>query len=222
MTGAAGACDPAGGSMIRRRLQGGPIPRHRLTRAESRTASFHEAGHGCAAAALDVPFDRIDIISTEDRFGRIHYASDHLALWDSIQYRHNNPRAIQLVERRIIVCLAGAEAQRRFAPYSYWWHSGTNDRGNVEKWLRRLLAGSPNYDDPETAYSPEQLAKLDTVAAHRYRISLYLRAEMLIARLMPQIERVAEALLQRNVLGRADVLRLMKPRPCRAIPNKRN
>ena len=44
--------------------------------------------------------------------------------------------------------LAGAVAQRRYAPRSDWWQGGSSDRESADSWLQRLISGPPEYDDP--------------------------------------------------------------------------
>ena len=210
---------------------------HNHTRAEKRITSYHEAGHCCSAVALNLPFTSVDIIPNpdENKLGRILWS--YPAEWWS---PNPKPHVIKAIENKQVALLAGAEAQWRFAPYSFWRASGAGDRWMVDRLLRQLIVGPVTYDDPAyepfydeesgdyygdmtgvAYYAPGRLEKMETPAARGYRIMLDLRAVMLVRRLWPQIERVAEVLFRRKVLRRDEVVRLMQPRPVSKLHPRR-
>jgi hypothetical protein len=131
------------------------------------------------------------------------------------------------------VSFAGAVAQRRYAQRSDWrggmghtgvspkaakWlaraHSGT-DLANINNHLQHLIVGPPDYDyeDHEWCYLPHQV--LDHKALKPYHAKFEARAAALVKQLWPQIERVAEALLEHKSLTEAEVYKLMGVRRVR-------
>jgi hypothetical protein len=199
--------------------------RRRPDIVQKHTTSIHEAGHACAAVALGLRFKTVDIIAGKGRRGRIIWPRDWLRdPWRLLQDEGNNqnPRIVDLAKRRIAVTFAGSAAQRRVVAGAtdLWWDA-YSDRAVADRWLQRLIAGPPDYgpkwelDRYATWYPPERFLSNNTLDDHhsRYRA----RAAALIARLWPQIERVAAELIRRKVLSFDEVRRLMN-HSARRIP----
>jgi hypothetical protein len=201
----------------------------RIPTTQLHVTAFHESGHVCAAVALKLKFTTVDIIPNEDkgRLGCVHQISDEIwkRLWD-----HTNPRVIKLVERQIVVDLAGAAAERRFEPRSNWLHGSKTDRENVDIWLQRLISGPPDADypfeipegiepfyDDEDWYPPHRL--LDRKTLDNYHAKYSARATALVEQLWPKIQIVAAALLERKTLSYAEVCKLMTE--ARRIPRNK-
>jgi hypothetical protein len=171
---------------------------------EARTTAVHESAHGCAAISLGLRFRTIDIFIHEGGDGHI----------TGLRLRYG----VFSIERMILVLYAGAMAQRRFSPSSKWQHGSRSDRRSADVWLQRLLSvdvrlqrlrrgnlcGDYYFGDPEFLPSHLDRQTLDRLHVH-YR----LRAAGLVARLWPQIERVAAKLFQHKFLTYAEVRKLM-------------
>lgn len=84
------------------------VPVKRLSRL--RSTAYHEAGHAMAGHLLGVPFRYLTIKSDGTALGRVQFRPSRLINADT--FDNLSPRRRDLVERRIIVSLAGPEAQR--------------------------------------------------------------------------------------------------------------
>ena len=218
--------------------------------ADLRTTAHHEAGHAVAAITLGIEFLKVDIIEGPSWRGRIQYdmtfgSSAHTA-WVRLQEgRHQDPAVIDLAERLLITSFAGAVAQRRFAPNSYWAEDGGKDLQVSDLYLQRLLAGPPDSDaesklapfddfyDDESGdyygdsafpdqddikfwYPPERIVDEQTLKAQHAKFDA--RAKALVREHWPAIQRVARALLEKKVLRQAEVKRLIARRHSRKNP----
>jgi hypothetical protein len=186
------------------------------------TTAIHEAGHGASAVALGLRFKKLYIDPKQNRrtLGEINWG-DVDTTWELLREKSKDPRIIALVQRRIVTNFAGIAAQCRVAAGTtdlcYDSHS---DRSAADAWLQRLIAGPPNFDDPripfvkgisncrrEFWYPPKKLVSRKTLDAYHSRFRA--RAAALVARIWPQIEIVAEELIQQKVLSFDEVHRLM-------------
>jgi hypothetical protein len=218
-----------------------PMTKRRAPTADERTTAYHEAGHACVAIALHIAFRSVDIISDASARGRIHYVvrkgSAVQKIWNQLQNgQHEDPAVIDYVERRIVTHFAGAIAQRRYAPNSYWNEDASSDLNSSDVYLQRLFAGPidftdtsrmqsrDDYYDDETGdfygdsmvpptddtafwYPPERITDAETLKAHHANFDA--RTKALVRELWPEIKAVAGALLKEKVLSQAEVLRLM-------------
>jgi len=93
--------------------------------------AFHEAGHAAAAFVLGVP---VRVIGVENGgTGFVHHRGVFgRKLPDTMKY--NRPLEFRdRVERNVIIALAGAAAQKRYAPKSWRrYHSESDMQGAVE------------------------------------------------------------------------------------------
>jgi hypothetical protein len=117
-----------------------------MTKALWRTA-YHEAGHAVTAWTLDLGVKMVTIAPTEDTLGHVlvrRHMTSRLA--DQVRY-DLTPGRRDLVERKVLVSLAGMEAERR--------HSG-----------RRRLSGAGLYrlpPDQRDEYSAKAGGRVDFV-----------------------------------------------------------
>jgi hypothetical protein len=72
---------------------------------------YHEAGHVAVAFHLSVPIRRVSVRRTADYLGAIwlNRPAHEFGQWGAL-----SPRQRDRIERRIIVALAGSEAERRY------------------------------------------------------------------------------------------------------------
>jgi hypothetical protein len=169
--------------------------------ADKRVTAHHEAGHGCAAIALRIPFRSIDIIENDSGSG------------------HITPRAhkktVDFIERRCICLFAGPLAQRRYAPSSGWlsdlgfngyreWDLCYGD--DLPPGRSRVLKTSMGSD---LSHIQVLLAALGRGNDYAYFAELEARARDLVCELWPQIKIVAAALLRHKVLSERQVRKLL-------------
>ena len=198
-------------------------------------------GHAVVAIVLGIEFIKVDIIEKPAWRGRIQYdmtfGSSAFNAWRRLQERHHqDPAVIALVERLLITSFAGAAAQRRYAPNSYWDKDAGSDLNGSDLYLQRLLAGPPDFDDDSKLapfddfyddesgdyygdsafpdqddikfwYPPERIVDEQTLKAQHAKFDA--RAKSLVREHWPAIQRVARALLKKKVLSQAEVCRLM-------------
>jgi hypothetical protein len=194
--------------------------KRRPTRREMqhlRTVAFHEAAHAVVSVELKDAFTTVDIIIDDERdsAGTLRRSRSTFPKFvTGMPYRSTplpNGRAVDWIERRILVEFAGGLAQRRYAPRSDWlWGMGHDG-----------IESGPCYDDGadtyhvKTAYRSdlyhidEWLKRLGRYGDEAYRAELEARSKFLVARLWPDIQRVAKVLLKKKVLTQSQVCRLM-------------
>lgn len=157
----------------------------------NRVAAFHEAGHAVAAVVLDVPFERVSIRSDDPSLGQAVFAGVPLSPdW----YLEGDREARDAVENRIVVVLAGPEAER----------FTRNEYGPA------VLGAVADSELVRLALEPLG-AELGLEGVRNYQAYIRDRARLLVNGLLNRraIEAVAAALLERHTLTAADVARVV-------------
>ena len=137
-------------------------------------------------------------------------------------------KAITRIRALLIWSSAGSRPRLPVSPRSRvaasttdLWYDGHSDRMVADVWLHRLILGPPDWGNCPPYpylfngcqigwYPPDQLLDCKTLDDHQSRYRA--RAAALVARLWPQIERVAIESLRRKVLSFDEVRRLMTRR----------
>lgn len=124
-----------------------------------RVTAYHEAGHAVAAWALGARLHRVTITPGQDYAGRV---SRNRSLPESTLY--GNPDYARLrMEREIKIALAGAIAQRRAFPHSYWRAGAHTDERNIGEILVCMYPSERKGDDGWRAREYwRQLLKIET------------------------------------------------------------
>ena len=182
-----------------------PVPR-RLSKQQLQHTATHEAGHACTAIELKDAFTKVEIVGNEKSAGQVHRSSKDPEFRRAIRAPRGDARAVAWIERRIIGLFAGGMAKRRLAPRSDWqWGMGDNGL-ELNEWYsdfednfepRYCKAVAPNSDLDQIN---EWLHHLGRHYDEAYRSKLEARAEALVKKLWPDIQRVAQALLKKKVL----------------------
>jgi hypothetical protein len=154
-----------------------------------RATAFHEAGHVVAAWRQGVRVYRVTIVPTDGFMGRIDHQTvlrgNRLDLNSSDRVRGN-------ADRRIIICLAGPEAQRRHRPCSWRaWHGRDDHTTAVDLALRM--------------HGCEKAA-----ATHLRRLGQ--RSRDLVTASWASVEAIAEALLDRGTLNQIAISAILYSR----------
>jgi ATP-dependent Zn protease len=154
-----------------------------------RATAYHEAGHAVAAWHVHLRFRRISIVpnGAEGTLGKVVLAG--LRVTESDLY-DMAPRTRDLFERRIIVSLAGEEAERLVSG-RISRHSGSRDREHVAELLFQMIAS----DEEASSYLKWLSARTRTL----------IRAEQN----RPLLDALANALLERRTLTGTTVRALL-------------
>ena len=162
-----------------------------------RRTAYHEAGHALAAWTLKIPFKRVSVVAAAETW---HVLYPALSDWDSTP-----PRARDRLERKMIVSLAGGEAERLISGRSN--HRGArSDYRNVWDIVSRL-AGSI---EEAGAYSRWlSLRARSLIRAPQHRPSLDALAAALMAQ--SKIDGVAAVTIMRDARLAAARAQLMSP-----------
>jgi hypothetical protein len=133
---------------------------------------------------------------------------------------HSDARAIQIIERNIIVTFAGGIAQRRYAPSSPWrYDMGYQRRRKTFPALhygdhivpsRVAYLSWPAYES-DLAHIDDYLAYMEKRCDIAYQARLRARAEELVEAHWPEIQSVARALLKQKTMSEGEVRRAMSP-----------
>jgi hypothetical protein len=154
-----------------------------MTNKSERNTAFHEAGHAVAAFCVRQKVRKASIVPKMDTLG--HVVHSPLKFGDNGLF-DDSPRGIDRAEKRIVICYAGPLASRKFQPRSRWKLGGSGDFDTA----RMLMAHLQGPDD-----------KYNTL----YSKLLWRRAELLVDFRWPEINAVAEALIEHRTLD-ADAL----------------
>ena len=165
-----------------------------------RRTAYHEAGHALAAWKLKIPFKRVSVVAADKTWHVLYPALLSGSDWDSIP-----PRARDRLERRMIVGLAGGEAERLISG-RYNHRGARSDYRNVWDIVSRL-AGSI---EEASAYSMWlSLRARNLIRAPQHRPSLDALAAALMAQ--SKIDGVAAVTIMRDALLAATRAQSMSP-----------
>lgn len=141
--------------------------------------AFHEAGH----AAVDLFFGHdLEHVTIERRGDSAGHASVDRSQHDALRYEDELQKQV-VFERAIIAAMAGAAAQRHFAPLSVDDEHAASDRRVALEYFEELDVRTPEVFEA-------------------YWELLRLRTSALVEHLWPRIERLAAALLvSRSLTG---------------------
>jgi hypothetical protein len=97
------------------------------TAEQDRVTAHHEAGHAVVAVVLNTKIRSVSIESDEHSAGRFRHSSKigGNPEWDT------TPRVIVGVERQVVICLAGLEAQKKYRKSSVRNYHGETDFHNA-------------------------------------------------------------------------------------------
>ena len=154
--------------------------------------AYHEAGHA-VAIYLDQAFSEVSIVGNEKAAGYVVYEDSDpeiLEAWND--GNRDDARVVQWVERSLIVAFADAIAQRRFSPRSDWRQGMGHGQFVV-----------PGSDIQTVIRRVDDLGYRGKHAA-TYQADLQARAA-LVNEHWPEIQKVAEALLEHETLSVDDV-----------------
>lgn len=173
------------------------------TRREA--TAYHEAGHAVVAHMLEYQVRRVSIAPKCGSDGRVSWRNPikNRSVRSKLEYgsEADLDRVRYLIDHAIIVCMAGAFAQKRHNPRTGWRYSGSGAaRGEF------LLKGS---DDQQALELMSRVYEDEKVRA-AYSRYLEARAEDLVKRYWSKIERLAITLLDRETIS-GDIREAMMP-----------
>ena len=162
--------------------------RRKPTSSALRATAYHEAGHALANDALGFKNRKVSIVSDAESTGRVEPEVNLRPA--SLTYGDSSPARLGRWHNRIIVFLAGREAQRKFNPRSIRSYMSRSDLDKASKILERLHTENSEY-----------------LAARRY---LETRTRNLIRRGVNwgKIEDLADALIEKRTLDGEQVRRI--------------
>ena len=155
--------------------------------------AYHEAGHA-VAIYLDQAFSEVSIVGNEKAAGYVVYEDPDPGILEEWKFgNRDDARVVQWVERSLIVAFADAIAQRRFSPRSDWRQGMGHGQfvvpgSDIQTVIRRIDGLGYRGKDAAT-----------------YQADLQARAEALVNEHWPEIQKVAEALLEHETLSVDDV-----------------
>lgn len=147
--------------------------------------AFHEAGHAVIAWSLGLRVHRVTVIPSKDYLGLAVCQNALAGIKLDID---NSDRAMIKAEKRILVALAGAAAQKKFSPRS------------VQSW-------DPSLDYQVASDIAQRIHGSDDVV-DAYLRWLQFRTEHDVAFHWPQISCVAQALIENKTLNGSEVVSL--------------
>src|SRR5262249_54095246 len=164
--------------------------------AARREVAYHEAGHAVIAHMLGYQVRRVSIAPKSGSTGHVSWRNPikNRSVKSKLQYgsEANLDRVRHQIDHVIIVCMAGALAQKRHNRRSDWGYSGSGAaRGEF------LLKGS---DDQQVLELMSRVYEDEKVRDAYWRY-LKARAEDLVERYWPRIERLATTLLDRETIS---------------------
>jgi ATP-dependent Zn protease len=159
------------------------VDRRRKTREAT---AYHEAGHAVLRSHFDLPIRRVTIRCDRETAGKVEGKGALYLRGIDIEI---TPAKQERIFRRIMVCLAGEVAQAKFSKRSVRnWHASSDHQKAADFALR--VSG----DD-------EGAALLLRWLMHRTKNMVEVR--------WPQIQKLASALLEREVLSGDEVRELI-------------
>ena len=149
--------------------------------------AHHEAGHAILAIKLDVTFGRVTIAPNADSLG--HITLHRLLKRGDLEWGGDVSKKWR-IDRAMLIVLAGPYAQKRQAPQSRWRtrnYIGFNGGGDFDRVIN--LKWGLHEDDK---------------VAKKYLQYMEAWTEQLVERYWPNIEAVAQALMERETLTYAE------------------
>lgn len=169
----------------------------RPTKALIATA-YHEAGHAVAAYHFGVRVKSVTIQPTDDSLGAVIHARLDRRTAEMVEYGSITPGGREKVERMVVIVYAGGVAERQ--------HKGRHNHRGAQLDYSTVI----NYID-KLSGSPEQ-----TEAYLRW---LYIRTVDLVTNVLwPEIEVVAQALLEYRTLSGDELRQILQASRTRGRP----
>jgi hypothetical protein len=162
------------------------------------STAYHEAGHAVAAWWLGHPPKQVTIAPGDGYEGRAQHASPFRNMSSDVSPAWTDPESVEGVrmmrrfDHAIIITLAGPLAQKRHNPRSHWRFGATGSRAG-----EHVSHGSDYQQVSDLIFRVYEGADKVADAYWRY---MEARAEALVERLWPRIERLARVLLERETL----------------------
>jgi ATP-dependent Zn protease len=157
---------------------------------DTRSTSFHEAGHAMVAIWFLEEFEIVTIVPNDDYAGCVHrvWTQQHTELLEE----NFEPLQEPFLMKNIMILLAGEYAQTRFDPSSVSDDQLEGDRMAIHHFLDQLA----NPMDEELRHAWEHLLRIKT--------------RRLVDGLWPQIEQIAHALEERKTLTHQEVTEILR------------
>jgi ATP-dependent Zn protease len=149
------------------------------------STAYHEAGHAVCAWRLRMKIRKATVISNEYSAGRVQIGKMSKASLSDIELGTRFSTGRIQAEKQVMVAMAGAVAQRKFAPRSWRSYHDSADHEIISDLLERYAG----FDDDGV---------LD--ARQHYKL-LRQWTEQLIRNDWKLVEAVAEALMERGTLS---------------------
>jgi ATP-dependent Zn protease len=165
-----------------------PTPRKQAKSALAATA-YHEAGHAVVGLRLRFRMKTATIVPRDGVLGEVEHGKETY-LYDDLEFGRDSARSRRRGEEVIILRLSGLTAERRFRPRAASKHALDDHEHAAD------LALSLNGGDVEVTN------------AHIKDLSL--RTDKLVADNWPQVEAVAQALLERRTLKGAEIAAIVR------------
>lgn len=153
-----------------------------------KATAYHEAGHAVAAFFLGFKTRQVTVKPGKDYSGLHSEMGRHYL--EGLDCREITPLVRDRIERRVIVRLAGAAAQRRFNRRSYRHYHADDDHQQAVDLLFRIASSGKEV----TAYC-------------RW---LGIRTENIVACHWQEIKNVADALIEQETLDGATITQVIR------------
>jgi Peptidase family M41 len=149
-----------------------------------RSVAYHEAGHAVAALELGRSIKYVSIVPTEDRLGVVH--QNALPAWFKPD-RSSDGRHRRLIEREVLIDLAGIAAEHRFSGRNNWRGAGSDFHQAIE------LASYLYHGKVLEKYMAFMVERVRTmVAGPRFWVQVEALAEELLKQRQLSAKRVRE------------------------------
>ena len=151
--------------------------------AALRSTAYHEAGHAMAGYALGRPLKTVTIVPTEDKLGHVRFGGRSNV--PRLEMQFLGPQARHRVEQDLVVTLAGGAAERRL--------------------MGRANYIGARYDHAFVADVALTFAQGNEREADAYVRWLTCRSDRLVEQWWPQIQRLADSLMEVRTVTVSDI-----------------